>query len=187
MKVNIKMEDEAASLFRDLINDLIVDLNISGILDSIDVFLDPNKTLFAMSVKTKPALRSIRLSDVAEVSSTNHELRVKINDERFSPLVVKVLEEKYGDSVKHVSRLEVIVSRPIKEEELKDLPLCSYVEASEGLLMDFVQKIVPEGFRSLKILKNGNALLIIASEDPLTEDVEVEIGSISSVFCSSFP
>ncbi len=182
MKFQIKIEGEGQKQFETLIKDIMMDLGVSGAIDSLKLFLDPYKPVFAMSIKIKPTSRIIRLSEVAEIARSHDGVSVKILDERFSPDILKALEKSYGDLVTHVSRYEILIKGDVDKEALEDIPICDYAEIMERSIMELMRRITPEGFRSIKVLRDREKLLLIASEDPLTDEIELEAKSMVGDF-----
>ncbi|MHC1627914.1 MAG: methanogenesis marker 17 protein [Candidatus Nezhaarchaeales archaeon] len=178
MNVRVKIDGGGEKQFESLIKDMIMDLGISGAIDSLKIFLDPYKPVFAMSIKVKPTSRIVRLSEVAEITKSHDGVSVKILDERFSPDILKALEKSYGESVTHVSRFEILIKGDVDKEALEGMPICDYAEMMERSIMEFMRRITPEGFRSIKVLRDKEKFLLIASEDPLTDEIELEVKSM---------
>jgi len=169
LQVNIK--GEGGKAYEGLLRDVMMDLGVSGFMEAVRLALDPYKALFAMSVRLKRTSRPIRLAEVADVELSGEGIDVKISDEKFSPDVVKALEEIYGESVKHVSRFEISVKGVFDKSSVENLVICDYAEKMEKLVLELMMKVAPEGFRSVKVSKRGDEVLLVASEDPLTEEL----------------
>ncbi|MEM1812236.1 MAG: DUF2113 family protein, partial [Candidatus Nezhaarchaeales archaeon] len=104
-------------------------------------------------------------------------------DERFSPTILSLLEKMYKDKVSQSSRHEIVVEDEGSKEELEGLVVCDYADIVRSSIMELVKRIMPEGFRSVKMIsKNKYELLTIASEDPLTDELAFKVGSL--VNCS---
>ena len=172
MKLQVKVEGEdTGTLFENLIKDLMMDLGISGAIESLKLLLNPFKLLFAFEVEVKPVSRLIRLGEVAEVTESHEGVRIKIADERFSPDIIRALESSYGKSVKHVSRLEVVIEESISRELIENMAICDYSEVVERSILELMRRVTPEGFRSIRVMRSKNKITLIASEDPLTDEM----------------
>jgi len=178
VKLQIKIEGDERRLFEALIRDIMMDLGVSGAIESLRIALDPHEAIFVMSIKMKPVSRIIRLSEVAEITKSHNGINVKILDEKFSPDIIEALKDSYGDLVSHVSRYEILIKGDIDKEALENIPICNYAEMMERSIMELMRRITPEGFRSIKILRSGEGLLLIASEDPLTDEIELRAKSM---------
>lgn len=172
MELKVEVKGKGKESFESLIRDAIMDLGISGSIESLFMYLDPSNMLFIMRVRAKPTSRIIRLTDVAEVSSQDSKVIVKVLDERYSPLILKLLESAYKGRVFQASRHEIVVQGPVDKEELGGLAVCDYAEVVRDSMLELVRRIMPEGFRSIKVLsRDKHELLIMTSEDPLTNEL----------------
>ncbi|MEM1811556.1 MAG: methanogenesis marker 17 protein, partial [Candidatus Nezhaarchaeales archaeon] len=110
---------EGKRQFESLIKDIIMDLGVSGSIESLRMYLDPREPIFALYVRAKPSSRMIRLADVTEISKREGKIIVKILDERFSPTILSLLEKMYKDKVSQSSRHEIVVEDEGSKEELE--------------------------------------------------------------------
>ncbi|RLF06966.1 MAG: methanogenesis marker 17 protein [Thermoprotei archaeon] len=182
MKVQIKIKGDERRLFETLVKDVMMDLGVSGAIESLKMALDPHRSMFAMSIKMKPISRIVKLSEVAEITKSHDGVSIRILDEKFSPDILKALQDSYGDLVSHVSRYEILIKGDIDREALEHIPICDYAEMMERSIMELMRRITPEGFRSIKVLRDKEKLLLIASEDPLTDEIESEAKSMVEDF-----
>lgn len=181
MEIIVEIPGEGKKLFESLIRDAIMDLGISGSIESLKVYLNSYEPVFAIYVKAKTSSRTIRLAEVAEVTKLGDKVSVKVLDERFSPTILNILEKTYGDKVSQSSRHEIVVECEESKEVLENLVVCDYAELVKSSVMELVRRVMPEGFRSVKVLsKDKHELLVIASEDPLTDDVISKVSSLVS-------
>ncbi|MEM4467667.1 MAG: methanogenesis marker 17 protein [Candidatus Nezhaarchaeales archaeon] len=183
MELKVEIVGEGKRQFESLIKDIIMDLGVSGSIESLRMYLDPREPIFALYVRAKPSSRMIRLADVTEISKREGKIIVKILDERFSPTILSLLEKMYKDKVSQSSRHEIVVEDEGSKEELEGLVVCDYADIVRSSIMELVKRIMPEGFRSVKMIsKNKYELLTIASEDPLTDELAFKVSSL--VNCS---
>jgi len=179
VELKVEIIGEGKRQFESLIRDIIMDLGVSGSIESLKMYLDPHESIFALYVRAKPSSRTIRLVDVAEVSKHGDKVSVKILDERFSPIILNLLEKMYKDKVSQSSRHEIVIENEGRKEVLEDLEICDYADMVRSSIIELVRRIMPEGFRSVKIIsRNKYELLAIASEDPLTEDLVSKVSSL---------
>ncbi|MCS7140303.1 MAG: methanogenesis marker 17 protein [Candidatus Nezhaarchaeota archaeon] len=175
MKLQVKVEGESGELYERLIRDLVMELNVKGAIESLAILIDPTKPLFAINMQTRPSSKIIRLGEVTEITKSRDYVTIKILDERFSPDIINALEKAYGNMVFHVSRHEVLIKGDVDEKALENTPICDYAKVIERSIMELVHRVTPEGFRSVKILRSEGEVLLIASEDPLTDEMELEV------------
>lgn len=179
MELKVEVIGEGKKQFESLIRDVIMDLGISGSIEVLKIYLDPRDPVFAMYVKAKPSSRAIKLVEVAEVSKLEGKINVKILDERFSPMVLSILEKIYKGKAFQSGRLEIIIECNGDREALEDLVICDYTEVVRNSIMELVRRVMPEGFRSVKMISiDRYELLTIASEDPLTDELESKVSSL---------
>lgn len=181
MEVKVEIVGEGKRQFKSLIRDAIMDLGISGSIESLRVYLDPRELVFAMYVRAKPSSRTIRLAEVAEASKLGGKISVKILDERFSPTILSLLEKIYGGKVSQSSRHEIMIEGEEDKEVLEDLVVCDHAELVKSSIIELVRRVMPEGFRSVKMFsRSKHELLAIASEDPLTDELISKVSSLMS-------
>lgn len=181
MDLKVEIIGEGKRQFESLIRDTIMDLGISGSIESLKVYLDPREPVFAIHIRARLSSRTVRLADVAEVTKLGDKIGVKILDERFSPIILNLLERNYGDRVFQSSRHEIIVEGESDKELLENLVVCDYAEMVRSSIMELVRRIMPEGFRSVKVLsRNKHELLAVASEDLLTDELISKVSNIIS-------
>ncbi len=147
------------------------ELGLGGALEELRILVDMRKPLFAVSVRLGPPLPPVRVGDCARVQEGTDGIHVVLLDEGQAPFLARLLREKFGGSLEQLDRWEVVVPRGVMPaKELEGLVVSYPEERTMGRVMDAVDRIIPVGFRVRRAEREGNSLLLLASENPLREE-----------------
>jgi putative methanogenesis marker protein 17 len=169
----VESEDqEGAAKYREVISDILSDLNLVRAIGRLKVYVDPKAPVFIIVGLFRPGLAKLTLGDVADISSVNEGLLVSVREEQYASKAVGKLWSKYGrENIIQTERAAVIV--PIKgdfEKQMDDISAIVVYDPQEDLkknVIDALLRITPEGFRVRKHYIDAHMLAFVASEDPI--------------------
>ncbi|AFD00591.1 putative methanogenesis marker protein 17 [Methanocella conradii HZ254] len=169
----VESEDrEGAAKYREVISDILSDLNLVRAIGRLKVYIDPKAPVFIIVGLFRPGLAKLTLGDVADITSVEEGLLVSIREELYASKAVGKLWAKYGrESVIQTERAAVIV--PLKGDfakQMDDISSIVVYDPREDLkknVIDALLRITPEGFRVRKHYIDEHTLAFIASEDPI--------------------
>ncbi|WP_254591253.1 methanogenesis marker 17 protein [Methanocella conradii] len=169
----VESEDrEGAAKYREVISDILSDLNLVRAIGRLKVYIDPKAPVFIIVGLFRPGLAKLTLGDVADITSVEEGLLVSIREELYASKAVGKLWAKYGrESVIQTERAAVIV--PLKGDfakQVDDISSIVVYDPREDLkknVIDALLRITPEGFRVRKHYIDEHTLAFIASEDPI--------------------
>lgn len=169
----VESEDrEGAAKYREVISDILSDLNLVRAIGRLKVYIDPKAPVFIIVGLFRPGLAKLTLGDVADITSVEEGLLVSIREELYASKAVGKLWAKYGrENVIQTERAAVIV--PLKGDfakQMDDISSIVVYDPREDLkknVIDALLRITPEGFRVRKHYIDEHTLAFIASEDPI--------------------
>lgn len=169
----VESEDrEGAAKYREVISDILSDLNLVRAIGRLKVYIDPKAPVFIIVGLFRPGLAKLTIGDVADITSVAEGLLVSIREEIYASKAVGKLWAKYGrESVIQTERAAVIV--PLKGDfakQMDDISSIVVYDPREDLhknVIDALLRIMPEGFRVRKHYIDEHTLAFIASEDPI--------------------
>jgi len=165
-------DKEGAEKYREVISDILADLNLTRSIGRLKVYIDPKAPVFIIVGLFRPGLAKTTLGDVADISNVNEGLLVSVREEEYAARAVGKLFSQYGrENVVQTDRAAVIV--PAKGDFAKQMDAVSAIvvfDPQEDLkksVIDALLRITPEGFRVRKHYITEHMLAFIASEDPI--------------------
>jgi len=169
----VESEDkEGAAKYREVISDILSDLNLVRAIGRLKVYIDPKAPVFIIVGIFRPGLARLTLGDVADISSVTEGLLVSVREELYASKALGKLWAKYGrENIIQTDRAAVIV--PVKGDfsrQMDDISSVVVYDPQEELkknVIDALLRITPEGFRVRKHFIDEHMLAFIASEDPI--------------------
>ncbi len=169
----VESEDsEGAAKYREVISDILSDLNLVRAIGRLKVYIDPKAPVFVIVGVFRPGLARLTLGDVADISSVNEGLLVSVREELYASKALGKLWAMYGrENIVQTDRAAVIV--PVTGDfarQMDDVSAIVVYDPREELkknVIDALLRITPEGFRVRKHYIDEHMLAFIASEDPI--------------------
>jgi len=169
----VESEDqEGARKYREVISDILSDLNLVRAIGRLKVYIDPRAPVFIIVGLFRPGLARLTLGDVADISSVNEGLLVSVREELYASKALGKLWSKYGrENIAQTDRAAAIV--PVRGDfarQMDDISSIVVYDPQEELkknVIDALLRITPEGFRVRKHYIDEHMLAFIASEDPI--------------------
>ncbi len=176
MEVKVEGGDEFANTsYEKICQDILRDLGVRTSIDTVYLYIDPKAHAFTISVKIGRVASPVTVRDITQPETG----KLKITDEKYAPKLLAVLWERYGDRVQQISRLEIGLT--LNEQEMEELKKIVIYDPKEDLIpriLDGIDRILPEGARVRYPIPSSNRLTIIASEDPIGEDLKTKAKDI---------
>lgn len=169
----VESEDrEGAAKYKDVIADILTDLNLVRTIGRLKVYIDSTAPVFIIVGIFRPGLARLTLGDVADISSVTEGLLISVREELYASKALGKLWTKYGrENVLQTDRAAVIV--PVQGDfarQMDDVSAIVVYDPQEDLkknVIDALLRITPEGFRVRKHFIDQHMLAFIASEDPI--------------------
>lgn len=169
----VESEDrEGAAKYREVISDILSDLNLVRTIGRLKVYIDPKAPVFIIVGLFRPGLAKLTLGDVADISGVAEGLLVSVREELYASRALGKLWARYGrENIIQTDRAAVIV--PTKGDfarQMDDVSAIIVYDPQEELkknVIDALLRITPEGFRVRKHFIDEHMLAFIASEDPI--------------------
>ena len=88
----VESEDkEGAEKYKEVISDILLDLNLTRAIGRLRVYIDPKAPVFVIVGLFRPGLAKITLGDVADISNVNEGLLVSVREEEYASKAVSKL------------------------------------------------------------------------------------------------
>lgn len=166
-------EEVGAEYYKEIMADVLQDLDLVKILGKLHIFVDPRVPVFVAvgTIKRLPAV--VRVSDCGNVKIEGARAVISIGNEKYLSPLLKVLTDKYGkERIDQPDRFTVIVLG--EGIDGRDLEETQVADPSEGIYRDIIYAMQygsPEGFKVRRQWVSGDKFYYVASEDTLPEEI----------------
>jgi putative methanogenesis marker protein 17 len=153
-----------------IIEQSIEDLILGGNINWIYLYLDLEIPLVILKINYKELERKNLLKDLARFEEVANNTKIILKNEIDVTDALRALWSRFGrDKVEQIGRLEIL-ARNIDINEIKEIKIREKeIDISERII-ELINRILPEGFRVRHTIKEGDMLIVIASEDPIKEE-----------------
>jgi putative methanogenesis marker protein 17 len=153
-----------------IIEQSIEDLILGGNINWIYLHLDLEIPLVILKINYKELERKNLLKDLARFEEVANNTKIILKNEIDITDALRALWSRFGrDKVEQIGRLEIL-ARNIDINEIKEIKIREKeIDISERII-ELINRILPEGFRVRHTIKEGDMLIVIASEDPIKEE-----------------
>jgi putative methanogenesis marker protein 17 len=153
-----------------IIEQSIEDLILGGNINWIYLYLDLEIPLVILKINYKELERKNLLKDLARFEEVANNTKIILKNEIDVTDALRALWSRFGrDKVEQIGRLEIL-ARNIDINEIKEIRIREKeIDISERII-ELINRILPEGFRVRHTIKEGDMLIVIASEDPIKEE-----------------
>lgn len=164
-------DPKGAEVYELIVKQVMHDLQINRSIKDMRVFVDPRDPVFIMAVLVDKTSKNVLIEDFAnyKYDSEVDQTSIRIRDETYLPNLLKKLWEIEGrEKIHQPSRFEIIIENPTTE--LKELVVYNPAESLKRKVYDAIFRILPEGFRVIKDLSEGNIVAMVCTDELLREE-----------------
>jgi putative methanogenesis marker protein 17 len=160
--------------YRQIANDVLLDLNLLKVIEKLHIFIDPKVPIFVAVGKLKKVTTIVRVRDFANVNPLERKITLVISDETYLAPMLKIFWQRFGkDHVDQPDRFTVVLYDVTADpREIEDMVVA---DPSESLYRDLIyalRYIAPEGFRLRSEKYSKEKFSFVASENTLAEDID---------------
>jgi putative methanogenesis marker protein 17 len=160
--------------YRQIANDVLLDLNLLKVIEKLHIFIDPKVPVFVAVGKLKKIMTIVRVRDFANVNPQERKITLVISDETYLAPMLKLFWQRFGkDHVDQPDRFTVVLYDVTADpREIEDMVVA---DPSESLYRDLIyalRYIAPEGFRLRSEKYSKEKFSFVASENTLAEDID---------------
>jgi len=169
-------DEEGAKVYEMIIKQIFQDLVLPPSIDDMRAYVNPNEVVFIMAIKMRKTSRHISLKEVADVKYDFDEdtTTILINNENYLPNILKKLWFEEGrENVHQPSRYVIVLNG---KHDVENLVVDDPYENLKRRVYDAMFRIVPEGFKIIKDMSEGDIVAVVAT-DELIRDSWVEKAS----------
>ncbi len=164
-------DENGAKVYEMVIRQTLQDLQVSRAIRDMKVFADPREPVFIITVKYEKAAPPITIDDFTEYEYKKHEnnLYIRVKDETYLPELLQKLWEIEGrENIEQPSRYEIIINNP--KVKVEGIPVHDPQEDLKKKVYDAIFRIIPEGFRVIDHLSEGNVIAMVCSDEIIKEE-----------------
>ncbi|MCQ5340136.1 MAG: methanogenesis marker 17 protein [Candidatus Methanomethylicia archaeon] len=163
-------DEKGKEAYMKIIEQSIEDLILGGNINWIYLYLDLEIPLVILKINYKELERKNLLKDLARFEEVANNTKIILKNEIDVTDALRALWSRFGrDKVEQIGRLEIL-ARNIDINEIKEIKIREKeIDISERII-ELINRILPEGFRVRYTIKEGDTLIVIASEDPIKEE-----------------
>jgi putative methanogenesis marker protein 17 len=150
------------------VRQILQDLQITRSVKDMRVFVDPREPVFIIAIKVEKAASPLAFEDLAEYKYDAEEDKatIRIKDETYLPNLLEKLWELEGrDRISQPS--EVVIYNPITKLDRRII-----YDPAENLrrkVYDAIFRILPEGFRVVRDLSEGDIIAMACTDELMKE------------------
>jgi len=165
--------------YRQIANDVLLDLNLLKVIDKLHIFIDPKVPVFVAVGKLKKITTTVRVRDFANVNPLEKKITLVISDESYLAPMLRIFWQRFGkDHVEQPDRFTVVLYDVTADpREIEEIVVA---DPSESLFRDLIyalRYIAPEGFRLRSEKFSREKFSFVASENTLAEDIDTLVAA----------
>jgi putative methanogenesis marker protein 17 len=168
-------EPLGGAYYRQIANDVLLDLNLLRTIDKLHIYVDPGVPIFVAVGVLHKITSVVRVRDFAAVNPLAGKIMLVLSVETYLAPMLKLFLSRFGqDHVEQADRFTVILRDvDVDPREVEEIIVA---DPSEAVFLDLIYAlkcIAPEGFRVRRELyaKEQGKFFFVASEDTLAADV----------------
>lgn len=165
--------------YRQIANDVLLDLNLLKVIEKLHIFIDPKVPVFVAVGKLKKIKTTVRVRDFANVNPLEKKIILVISDETYLAPMLRIFWQRFGkDHVEQPDRFTVVLyDVTVDPREIEEIVVA---DPSESLFRDLIyalRYIAPEGFRLRSEKFSSEKFSFVASENTLAEDIDTLVAA----------
>lgn len=164
-------DEEGAKVYEMIIKQIFQDLQLFPSIKDMRVFVDPAEVVFILAIKMDKASTITTLSDVStlEYDNVNDETIIRVKDEKYLPNILRKLWlEKGRENVHQPNRFSFILKG--KQNNLDTMIIDDPYENLKKRVYDAAFRIIPEGFRIIKDISEGDVIAIVCTDELIKDE-----------------
>ena len=163
-------DPDGAEVYDMIIRQIVQDLVLPPSIDDMRAYVNPNEVCFIMAIKMRKTSQHITLKEVAKVSyeADDDTTVVLIDNENYLPNILRVLWKENGRENVHQPSRYVIHMKG--QHEVSDLVVDDPHENLKRRIYDAVFRIVPEGFKIIRDLSEGDIVCVVATDELIKDE-----------------
>ena len=168
----VKSNDkEGAKVYEMIIGQIFQDLQLSPSIKDMRVFVNPEEVVFILAIKLDKTSSFTSLHDVVTIKYDKNDDKtiIRVKDENYLPNILKKLWQEYGrENVHQPNRFSIILDG--EDDNLKDLVIDDPYVNLKKRVYDAAFRIIPEGFRIVRDISDGDVIAIVATDELIKDD-----------------
>jgi putative methanogenesis marker protein 17 len=164
-------DENGAKVYEMVIRQTLQDLQVSRAIRDMKVFADPREPVFIIVVEYEKAASPITIDDLAEYEYKKDEnnLYIRVKDETYLPELLQKLWEIEGrENIQQPSRYEIIINNP--KAKVEGIIIHDPQEDLKKKVYDAIFRIIPEGFKVIDHLSEGNVIAMVCSDEIIKDE-----------------
>jgi putative methanogenesis marker protein 17 len=164
-------DQKGAEVYELIVRQILQDLQITRSVKDMRVFVDPREPVFIIAIKVEKTASPLAFEDLAEYEYDAEEDKatIRIKEETYLPNLLEKLWELEGrDRISQPSRFEVVIYNPTTK--LDGMIIYDPAENLRRKIYDAIFRILPEGFRVIRDLSDGEIVAMTCTDELMKEE-----------------
>ncbi len=164
-------DSKGAEVYEIVLKQVFQDLQLSRSVKDARIFVDPREPVFIIAIKADKTPEPVLIEDLAtyEYDSEEDKTYIRIRDETYLPDLMKKLWELEGrKNIQQPSRIYIVIDQP--QHDIKGLLVHDPAATLKRKIYDAIFRILPEGFRVIRDLSQGQIVAMVATDELLKEE-----------------
>lgn len=164
-------DEKGAEAYELVVKQTLMDLQLGPSIDKMKVIIDPEGPLFISVLSLNKASKPIILGDITDYKLSKDKTKVEmvVKNENYLPDVLKQLWKIYGrENIHQPDRYHITI-----DDNSLDLDNIVVNDPEVNLrrrIYDAIYRIMPEGFRVIKDLSEGNIVALLSTDELLKDE-----------------
>jgi putative methanogenesis marker protein 17 len=167
-------DKKGAEVYEMIIKQIFQVIFLGTSVDDLKAFVDPDQVVFILAIKMRKTPNNTFLKEVAtlDYDKKENKTNIFIENENFLPNILEKLWLKFlREDIYQPNRYSLVLQG--NNLDLNDLIIDNPQSNLQKRIYDAVFRILPEGFKIIKDMSQGDIIAVIAT-DELIKDSWVE-------------
>lgn len=161
-------DTEAATAYRSIVDYAIRETGFDS-FEYLRIYADMKLPVFSCYLKIGSPGRSIRLEEVADITSHDGKTEITIKNEQYVPQLLEHVWKTFGrDAVEQPDRLKVIIHG--NTGDISSLIVYNPASRLNNRAFTFLSRIIPEAFKVQRMQIFGDAMFLVTSEEVIKDE-----------------
>jgi len=164
-------DKEGAKVYEMIIKQIFQDLQLSPSIKDMRAYVDPEEVVFILAMKMDKTSKFTTMSEVTNVEYEKEEDKtiIRVQNENYLPNILRKLwHEKGRENVHQPDRFSFVLDG--KQKDLDKLIIDDPYENLKKRLYDAAFRIIPEGFRIIRDISQGDIIAIVCTDELIKDE-----------------
>lgn len=164
-------DERGAEVYEIIIKQIFQDLVLGASVDDLKAYVNPDDPVFILAIKMRKTSTIVKFDDVANLLYDKQAdvTRILIDNENYLPNILKELWKRFSrDEIYQPNRYQLEIKGDFTD--LKTIVIDDPHSNLQRRIYDAVFRILPEGFKIIKDLSEGDIVAVVATDELIMDD-----------------